>query len=1007
MQTSKRIFTVATLALALLLVSSPFIGPSSPMTTVNVPSVAQGERVDPVTGEPYGDVRQYDWPIQGYDSGNTRYNPGPGPNRADVLWTFRGPAGQSISGGPVTGIDGKIICYYAPWWPPGAGRIFAVDPLNGSLIWEAPIVGGTPLGFGTGSIFKVDDTHLGFLTFNGVAFYTIHNGTFVSELVINSTLDGISGLVAGQVLYWAGFYDYEDKLLISAARNLTTNQHMAVAFDCSDPPAINEKRIKWTWGVATGIEALGSGGGLCFFGGYGEGEIYAINATTGELKWRNWKKGNTGYSITYHDGKVYHAASSTRVTCYDAEDGTILWDEDQGPRGFFAFGGATAYGLYFDKCMALPGYVAAWDAEDGTMRWKQPAHYTITYQIPAVADGKLYVATSDQAKGAEVAGMVSPGYSTTCFDAFTGEVIWKIPITFSLPIIAYGNFYGISGGRLYCIGENTNAWDKFDGPLGNRGTAIGQYAPSDLSEPAWTFETEGPVTGSPVAAEGKVYFGSYDKHIYCIDAKTGSFIWKFPTGYRVSSTPTIVDDTVYTGADDGYIYAIDADSGTQIWKRYAGGLKEDTLLASMPQKRSSPIVVDDMLYVGAMDGNLYCLDTTTADGAVEWTYPVSDIASAIGGSPIVSEGVVYIASGDGRLYAIDAVAGTQIWNVTLTPDARYMTGTPTVVEEMDLIIITRHTGGLFGRPYLTGYNITDGSMLWSEELTMYSGASTPAVFPPTYHWNGTHGLIYIPEAMYAAEWVIVNSTYVERVWAQWTGRQVYTPLILADSLDGQRLYFGSDVFSFSALDATDGSPVSVFTTKGQVYGAPAIYEGRLYVGSYDFNLYCFADTHEACTDIWAVSSKGVKMLVNETVTITGGLRVPMIYADERVEDYSEAYYPQLADADVLVTFSGPNQTMINRTTTTDAKGLFSVTYTPTVAGNWTWMAWYEGKELSHISYTYAYGDLNSLEVVGPEEPQEEPPPEEGIPIEYIYAAVAVIAIVIILVVAYLYMKRRK
>jgi len=1002
MQTSKRIFTIATLALALLLVSSPFIGPSSPITTVNIPSVAQSEHVDPITGQPYGDIMQYDWPIQGYDSQNTRFNPGPGPNRADVLWTARRSGGRSVTGGPLTAMDGKIITYGTS----GPDTVCALDPFDGSIIWEAPIVGGGPLGFGTGSVFKVDDTHLGWLTFNGVAFYTLENGTFVSEFVINPAVHGLSGLVAGQVLYWAGFYDYEDKLLISAARNLTTNQHMAVAFDCSNPPA--NATIAWTWGAPTGLEALGSGGGLCFFGGYGEGEIYAINATTGQLKWRSWKIGNSGYSVTYHDGKVYHAASSTRVTCYDAEDGSIIWDEDQGERGFFAFGGATAYGLYFDKCMALPGYVAAWDAETGKMRWKQPAHYTITYAVPAVADGKLYVSTSDQSEGSSVAGWVSPGYSTTCFDVFTGEVIWKVPYNIALPMIAFGNLYFIRGGSVYCLGENTEPWDKFGGPLGNDGAAVGQYAPSDLSQPAWTYETDGPLTGSPVAADGKVYFGSYDKHIYCVDAYEGTLIWKFPTGYRVASTPTIVGDTVYTGADDGYIYAIDADSGAQIWKRYAGGLQADTLWSSMVQIRSSPIVVDDMLYVGAMDGNLYCLDTTTADGTVEWTYAVSDTESGLGGSPIVSEGVVYIASGDGRLYAIDAAAGTQIWNATLTPSNRYMSGTPTVIEEMDMIIASAHTGGLFGQQHMRGYNITDGSLLWDEGLTYAYGGSTPAVHPPTYRWNGTYGTIYIPEGMYAAEWVIVNSTYVERVWAQWTGRQVYTPLICADSQDGVRIYYGCDVYSINALDATDGSPVSSYTTMGQIYGAPAIYEGRLYVGSYDFTLYCFADTHEACTDIWAVSSKGAKMLVNETVTITGGLRVPMIYADERVPDYSETYYPQIADADIIVTFSGPNQTMINRTTTTDAKGLFSVTYTPTEAGNWTWMAWYEGKELSHISYTYAYGDLNSLEVVGPEAPpQNGEELEEGIPIEYVYAAVAIIAIVIILVVAYLYMKRRK
>jgi len=1004
METSKRIVTIVTLVLALLLVSSPFINFAS--STVSVLGASTSEHVDPITGQPYGDIMQYDWPIQGYDSGNTRFSPGPGPDRADVLWTFRRPpTGGSVSGGPVTAIDDKIITYYAPFFGTG-GRIYALDPFNGSIIWDAPIVGGTPLGFGTGSIFQVDDTHLGFMTFNGVAFYEIEDGDYVSEMVIDPVVDGLSNLVAGQVLYWAGFYDYEDKLLLSAARNLTTNQHMAIALDCSDPTAGNETRIAWTWGAPTGIEALGSGGGLAFFGGYGEGEIYAINATTGQLKWRQWKIGNAGYSITYKDGKLYHAASSTRVTCYNASTGTILWDADQGPRGFFAFGGATAYGLYFDKCMKIPGYVAAWDTETGEMRWKQPAHYTITYAIPAVADGKLYVSTSDQGEGASVAGMVSPGYSTTCFDVFTGEVIWKLPYNLGLPMIAYGNLYAISGGTLYCIGENTQPWDKYDGPLGADGVAVGQYAPSDLTHPKWTYETEGPITGSAVAADGKVYFGSYDKNIYCIDAKTGSFIWKFPTEYRIASTPTVAGDRVYTGADDGNIYCLNADTGAQIWKRSAGGLQADTLLASMHQIRSSPIVVNDRLYVAAMDGNLYCLDTA---GNVEWTYAISDTASGNGGSPIVSEGVVYIASGDGRLYALDAVAGTYLWNVTLTPDARYMVGTPTVIEEMGIIVATAHTGGLFGQQYWRGFNTTDGSLLWDEGMTNAWGGSTPAVQPPTYHWNGSDGIVYIPEGMFACAWVIVNSTHVERVWSQWTGRQVYTPLIYADSLDGGRLYFGTDVYAIGVLDATDGSAVSAYTTKGQTYGPVAIYEGRLYAGSYDWNLYCWEDTHEVITEIWAVSSKGAKMLPNETVVISGGLRAPMTYTDERVPTLREEYYPPIANAEVKASLTKPDNTDVPLTTTTDDEGLFSFSYTPTEVGEWGWVVYYEGKELAHISYSQAYSNWNVLEVASPEEPNGgvQPPPEEGIPIEYIYAIVAVVAIVIIAIVGYLYMRSRK
>jgi hypothetical protein len=67
--------------------------------------------------------------------------------------------------------------------------------------------------------------------------------------------------------------------------------------------------------------------------------------------------------------------------------------------------------------------------------------------------------------------------------------------------------------------------------------------------------------------------------------------------------------------------------------------------------------------------------------------------------------------------------------------------------------------------------------------------------------------------------------------------------------------------------------------------------------------------------------------------------------------------------------------------------------------------------MSH-SYSEAFGEANFVEVTSPptEEPNgngEEPPPEEGIPMEYIYAIVAVIAIAVIAIAAYAYMRRKK
>ena len=72
----------------------------------------------------------------------------------------------------------------------------------------------------------------------------------------------------------------------------------------------------------------------------------------------------------------------------------------------------------------------------------------------------------------------------------------------------------------------------------------------------WKFKTGGSVDSSPgitnvvplsaydvtriAVVDGVVYFGSYDKHLYALDTKTGEEQWKFKTGDCVSSSPAQV-----------------------------------------------------------------------------------------------------------------------------------------------------------------------------------------------------------------------------------------------------------------------------------------------------------------------------------------------------------------------------------------------------------------------------------------------------------------------------------
>jgi outer membrane protein assembly factor BamB len=67
------------------------------------------------------------------------------------------------------------------------------------------------------------------------------------------------------------------------------------------------------------------------------------------------------------------------------------------------------------------------------------------------------------------------------------------------------------------------------------------------------------------------------------------------------------------------------------------------------------------VYIGSLDGFVYCLDAIT--GKFVWNYTIGSI---VGSSPAVAGGKVYVGSHDiysvGRVYCLNADTGALIWS---------------------------------------------------------------------------------------------------------------------------------------------------------------------------------------------------------------------------------------------------------------------------------------------------------------------------------------------------------
>ena len=172
----------------------------------------------------------------------------------------------------------------------------------------------------------------------------------------------------------------------------------------------------------------------------------------------------------------------------------------------------------------------------------------------------------------------------------------------------------------------------------------GVYAaagPLQLKGTQWRFKTEGPIIGSPAIANGVVYIGSIDGHLYAVDQETGKQKWKFKTlgSRQVTSSPTIANGLVYFGGFDGILYALDAETGTMKWnflaeyeRRFQGQRLHgyppgyQTIPDSWDIYTSSPAVSGGRVFIGSGDGNVYCVDAQT--GILQWKFATGDIVHA-------------------------------------------------------------------------------------------------------------------------------------------------------------------------------------------------------------------------------------------------------------------------------------------------------------------------------------------------------------------------------------------
>ena len=141
----------------------------------------------------------------------------------------------------------------------------------------------------------------------------------------------------------------------------------------------------------------------------------------------------------------------------------------------------------------------------------------------------------------------------------------------------------------------------------------------------WSFATQGWVGAAPTVDRDRVFVGSQDKKVYCVDRDTGKKIWEFQTRSRVSSAPAVLGNRVFASSSAGHMHCLNRETGEELWS-----YRTDPDKTGRRFIYCEPLVTEDTIYFAVGCGLVYALNTE--NGELRWKFrplPDSQIYSAV------------------------------------------------------------------------------------------------------------------------------------------------------------------------------------------------------------------------------------------------------------------------------------------------------------------------------------------------------------------------------------------
>ena len=370
-------------------------------------------------------------------------------------------------------------------------------------------------------------------------------------------------------------------------------------------------------------------------------------------------------------------------------------------------------------------------------------------------------------------------------------------------------------------------------------------------------------TGQPIVWERpdgitEVIFGAYDGAVHFVDAATGEDLRpKYQTEDIIKGTVTLDPDgypLLYFGSRDNKlrIIALDRDTPERMWSLDADAV--DGIWNN--DWDSNPVIVDDIMYEGGENGWFFAVELNreyldsglvNVDPEIVFMMPgyTDELIAKSGRNVSIEMSVavfdqrVYFANSGGRIVGLD-VSDVRSGNAPIVFD--YYAG-----GDIDASIVTDEDGMLYVAiehepsqmsPVERARNLEVGQLIkldpytsgdpriWGLDLTSGSADSGAWSTPALYE-----GVVYVN--VHLGELLAVDAETGEILWTDQVGQHSWSSPVIVDGHLVTVTCLG-DLRSYSLDDPR--APVkewSVDLGGACLEATPAVWDGRIYVGSRD------------------------------------------------------------------------------------------------------------------------------------------------------------------------------